>query len=159
MSSCLVIQHLEPESSYAISEALATVRIEGHDLPGRSCGPSPERPEGHRGIEVGVQRRNRPDELLGQVRADVDLATWELDAEVVPVGDGLDVRGPHISGPPGARFVYLSSGMGDGSGWFELFRPAKLMLDAVPPGVLADASELGMLVGRLGLTDPKGNPL
>lgn len=47
----------------------------------------------------------------------------------------------------------------DGSGRFELFRRAKLLLDAVPPGVLADASELGGLVGRLGLTDPKGNPL
>ena len=45
------------------------IRIEGHDLPGRSCGPSPERPGGHHGIAVGVQRRNDPGELLGCVPA------------------------------------------------------------------------------------------
>src|ERR1700677_2199864 len=41
------------------------IRIEGTDLPGRLCGPSPERPGGHQGIHVGVQRRNKPGELLG----------------------------------------------------------------------------------------------
>jgi hypothetical protein len=28
----------------------------------------------------------------------------------------------------------------------------------VPPEVLAEADRTGLLVGRLGLTDPKGNP-
>ena len=60
------------------------IRIEAHDLPGRSCGPSPERPEGHHGIEVGVQRKDRPGELMGQVRADVESVTWELEATPVP---------------------------------------------------------------------------
>jgi hypothetical protein len=39
-----------------------------------------------------------------------------------------------------------------------LFRRPKLWLDAVPPDVLGQALDLGLLVGRLGLTDPKGNP-
>jgi Family of unknown function (DUF5990) len=32
------------------------------------------------------------------------------------------------------------------------------MLDGVPPTVLDEAGKSGLLVGRLGLTDPKGNP-
>ena len=33
-----------------------------------------------------------------------------------------------------------------------------LWLDGVPPAVLDEAARTGLLVGRLGLTDPKGNP-
>ena len=40
-----------------------------------------------------------------------------------------------------------------------MFRRAKLWLEAVPPDVLASAAERGVLVGRLGLTDGRGNPL
>ena len=39
-----------------------------------------------------------------------------------------------------------------------MFRRAKLMLDGVPPGVLRRAVETGTLIGRMGLTDEKGNP-
>jgi hypothetical protein len=56
------------------------IRIEAQDLPGRSCGPSPQRPGGHHGIEVGVQRKNKPGELMGQVSADVESVIWELEA-------------------------------------------------------------------------------
>ena len=31
-------------------------------------------------------------------------------------------------------------------------------LDGVPPAVLDEAARTGLLVGRLGLTDPRGNP-
>ena len=40
-----------------------------------------------------------------------------------------------------------------------MFRRAKLMLDGVPAEVLAEAAQEGLIVGRLGLTDPKGQPL
>ena len=40
-----------------------------------------------------------------------------------------------------------------------MFRRAKLMLDAVPDRDLAEAADSGVLVGRLGLTDAKGQPL
>jgi hypothetical protein len=49
--------------------------------------------------------------------------------------------------------------MVDDSGEFTMFRRAKLWLNAIPPEVLSRAAELGALVGRLGLTDPKGNPV
>ena len=133
------------------------IRIEAHDLPGRSCGPSPERPAGHHGIEVGVQRKNKPDELMGQVSADVESVTWELEATPV-LSATVDFRGPYISGPPGGRFVYLSWGVVEGPGSFEMFRRAKIMFDGIPAGTMTAAQESGVLVGRLGLTDPKGNP-
>lgn len=133
------------------------IRIEAHDLPGSSCGPSPDRPDGHHGIEVGVQRKNRPGELMGQVSADVESVTWELEATPVS-SDPADFRGPYLSGPPGGRFIYLSWGVVEGPGAFEMFRRAKIMLDGIPAEVMTAAQASGVLIGRLGLTDPKGNP-
>jgi hypothetical protein len=133
------------------------IRIEAFDLPGRSCGPSPERPGGHHGIQVGVQRKNKPGELMGQVSADVESVTWELEATPVSADPG-DFRGPYISGPPGGRFIYLSWGVVEKPGSFEMFRRAKIMFDGIPVEVLAEAQTSGVLTGRLGLTDPKGNP-
>ncbi|MGO9502689.1 MAG: DUF5990 family protein [Streptosporangiaceae bacterium] len=46
----------------------------------------------------------------------------------------------------------------DDAGTARLFRRAKLWLNGVPPAVLGEAARTGLLVGRLGLTDPKGNP-
>jgi Family of unknown function (DUF5990) len=139
---------------------MVQIRIEGTGLPGNSCGPSPERPVGHAGIHVGVQRRGKPAELLGVTPGGASVATWTLDAVVTPKPDGpADVRGLYIQGPPGGRFIYLNWGTVDDSGAFTMFRRAKLWLEAVPPEVLGSAADLGMLVGRLGLVDPKGNPI
>ena len=136
------------------------IRIEGTDLPGNSCGPSPQRPAGHLGIHVGVQRRAKPAELLGLTPGEAPAATWTLEAVVAAKPDGgADLRGPYIQGPPGGRFIYLNWGTVDDSGEFTMFRRAKLWLEAVPPQVLASAAERGTLVGRLTLTDAKGNPL
>ena len=128
--------------------------IEGVDLPGATCGPSPERPGGHHGIHVGVQRRGRPGELLGLTPGDAPSARWVLPVEVT----GSDVRGPWVQGRPGGRFVYLSWVTVEGDGEARLFRRAKVMLDAVPAPVLEAASASGRLVARIGLTDAKGNP-
>jgi uncharacterized protein DUF5990 len=134
------------------------IRIEASDLPGASCGPSPDQPGGYHNIHVGVQRRNNPREWLGLVPGGAPSATWTMDCTPVPASPG-DIRGPYIQGPPGGRFIYLSWGTIDESGAFTLFRRAKLWLDAVPPTVLDQAIAGGVLVGRLGLTDRKGNPL
>ena len=136
------------------------IRIEGADLPGSSCGPSPQRPDGHLNIHVGVQRRGKPAELLGLVPGDSPAVTWTLDATVTPAPDGgLDVKGPYIQGPPGGRFIYLNWGTVDAPGTFNMFRRAKLRLDAVPPELLRDAQRQGSLVARVTLTDPRGNPV
>ena len=150
-----------PHDRRTVSPATHTggviIRIEAHDLPGRSCGPSTERPDGHQGIEVGVQRKNKPGELMGQVSADAESVTWELEATPA-FSDRDDFRGPYISGPPGGRFIYLSWGVVEEPGSFEMFRRAKIMFDGIPAEVMAKAQTSGVLVGRLGLTDPKGNP-
>ena len=135
------------------------IRIEGSDLPGRSCDPSPDVPGGYDNVHVAVQRRNRREELLGLVPADASAATWTLDCTGVRSDTAVDLKGPYIQGPPRGRFIYLSWGTVDGDQRFTLFRRAKLWLDAIPPPVLDEAVDRGLLVGRLGLTDPKGHPL
>ncbi|MEZ0091420.1 DUF5990 family protein [Streptacidiphilus sp. EB129] len=137
-----------------------TIRIEGHDLPGLTCGGSPDFP-GYAGIQVAVQRRNRPGELLGPQPGDADAVNWTLDATAKPAAEGgVELTGPHIQGGPGNRFIYLSWGtVLPPDRTFILFRRAKLLLAAVPPEVLTAALDTGTLTGRLGLTDAKGHPL
>ena len=133
------------------------IRVEGTDLPGRSCGMSRDFP-GYDNIHVAVQRRAKPSELLGLTPGDAPAAQWTIDCQVTDTPAGPDVKGPYIQGPPGGRFIYLNWVTGDDAGNFRLFRRAKLWLDGVPPAVLTEAARTGLLVGRLGLTDPKGNP-
>jgi hypothetical protein len=135
------------------------IRIEGVDLPGLSCGPSPDRPDGYDTVHVGIQRRGRPAELLDLTPGDAPKATWTLDCTVGTSAGGVDLKGPYIQGPPGGRFIYLSWGTVDAPGRFDMFRRAKLWLEAVPAPVLDQAVDGGLLVGRLGLTDAKGHPL
>jgi hypothetical protein len=135
------------------------IRIDGSDLPGRSCGPSPDSPGGYQNIEVAVQRRGQPAGLLGRTAADAPAASWTIDCELVRTTAGLDLKGRYVQGPPGGRFIYLCWGAVDGAGAFTMFRRAKLWLDAIPPDVLDEADRKGTLVGRLGLTDDKGGPL
>jgi Family of unknown function (DUF5990) len=105
------------------------IRILGTQLPGRDCGPGGDFP-GYSDIHVGVQRKNRRDELLDLHPGDADSAVWTLDCSV----QGVGLR-------------------------FRLFRRAKLMLEDVPADVRDSAATSGLLVGSLRLTDAKGNPL
>lgn len=110
-------------------------------------------------MHVAIQRRNRPDELLGLTPGDAPSASWTISCDAVPVASGFDLQGPYIQGRPGARFIYLSWGSVDDANEFRLFRRAKPWLDGVPAEVLTRAVAQGLLVGRLSLTDRKGNPL
>jgi len=134
------------------------LRIEARDLPGRDCPPAPGF-AGYRNIHVGVQRKDRPGELLAPRPGDAASATWTLDCEFTLGPAGPDLRGRYIQGRPGGRFIYLSWGTVDDAGAFTMFRRAKLMLDAVDPEVLHAAERGDRLVGRLGLTDGRGQPL
>jgi hypothetical protein len=129
------------------------IRIVGTDLPGRDCPPGHNFP-GYTNVHVGMQTKKRPPELLNLTPADASEVEWTIDCEV----SGSDVRGPYIQGRPAERFIYLNWGSVDG-GEMEMFRRAKLMLDGVPDTVLAKAAKSGTLVGRLGLSDAKGEPL
>jgi Family of unknown function (DUF5990) len=151
-----------PRRTPAEGNGLMHIRIEGVDLPGRSCGPSNDVPGGYRNIHAGIQRRGKRDELLGLTPGDAPAARWTFECQLSgardPDGIVPDVKGPYIQGPPGGRFIYLNWVTIDDAGTATLFRRAKLWLDGVPPEVLAEAARTGLLVGRLGLTDPKGNP-
>ena len=132
------------------------VRIVGVELPGRTC--VDPRPDGlaYENVHVGVQRRK---EVVDTVPADAPSAVWELTVDPVTRDGTLDFRGPFVQGRRGGRFMYLSWGSVDGEGHFEMFRRAKLMLDAVTPQMVRDADRPGhRLVGTLGLTHSDGMP-
>lgn len=135
------------------------VRIEGFDLPGQTCGPGPDFPDGHQNIHVAVQGRKGQQDLLGLVPADVTSTTWTLDCELVSPPPAVDLRGPQIQGSPGKRFVYITWGVVEPSNPFRMFRRAKIWLDTIPDDTLHAASESGLLIGRLGLSDGKGWPI
>jgi Family of unknown function (DUF5990) len=135
------------------------VRIEGFDLPGRSCGPGPDFPDGHHNIHVAVQGRKGQQDLLGPVPADVASVAWELDCRLVSAPPVADLRGPHIHGPAGKKFIYITWGVVGPSDPFRMFRRAKIWLDAVPDDVMGAACHQDLLIGRLRLTDDHGWPL
>jgi hypothetical protein len=130
------------------------IRIEGTDLPGRGVGAEASALRlGN--VQVGVQRKA---EVVDRVPSDAASATWELEVTSREVDGLLDVGGPWVHGRPGARFLYLSWGAVQGER-FAMFRRAKLLFGDVPGAVLRGAHEgHGVLVGRLGLTDPEGGP-
>lgn len=134
------------------------LRIEGVDLPGRQCMSGPDFP-GYDNIHVGVQRKDKPRELLDVQRADAARATWTMECQAVQGETGLVLNGRYIQNRLGGRFVYLSWGQIHKSGEFQMFRRAKLMLDAVGPDVMAAAAQAGELVGTLRLTDARGHPI
>jgi hypothetical protein len=109
-------------------------------------------------VHVGVQRRAKPAELLDLTPGDASTASWSLECVAVAGPKGLDIKGPYVQGPAGARFIYLSWGVVAETGDFTMFRRAKLWIDGVPPDVLRRAVTTGVLVGRLGLTDDRGHP-
>jgi hypothetical protein len=133
------------------------IRIEGTDLPGRSCGPSPERRGGYGNVHVGVQRRNDPRRWLDLQPGDAESAIWMFEGVATQGPDGIDLGGPYIQGGPRQRFIYLSWGTLANSE-FTMFRRAKLRIADIDLTTLHAAVRSGLLVARLGLTDPKGNP-
>jgi hypothetical protein len=135
------------------------IRVEGFDLPGLTCGPGPDYPDGHHDIHVAVQGRKGHQDLLGLVPANVRSVTRELETTEVSPPPKFDVRGQQIQGSPGRRFVYITWGVLEKEKGFRMFRRATVWLDAVPEEVLGKAVEQGVLVGRLGLSDDKGWPL
>jgi hypothetical protein len=70
------------------------LRIEGFDLPGLTCGPGSDYPEGHHNIHVAVQGRKGQQDLFGLLPADVTSTVWELTCDLVTPPPAVDLRGP-----------------------------------------------------------------
>lgn len=134
------------------------LRIIGTELPGLRCGPA-EGFEAQDGVHVAVQRKDRPDELLDPQPGDSERVSWSLPCTVSTDEAGLALSGPYIQSRIGGRFVYLSWVSLGPDGTAAMFRRSKLMLDAVPDTLLAEAVEHGQLRARLSLTDAKGLPV
>ena len=98
---------------------------------------------GYDNIHVGIQRRNRPEDVVDLFAADSPAAVWTFDATVVAGLPEPDIRGPYIQGGPGQRFIYLSWGTVDSESRFTMFRRAKLMLADIAPENRRRRSELG----------------
>jgi hypothetical protein len=54
------------------------IRIEGSDLPGRTCGPGPDFPDGHQNVHVAIQGCKGQQDLFGLVGADAESVAWDL---------------------------------------------------------------------------------
>lgn len=131
------------------------VEIRGHDLPGASCGPSPEGGR-YEHVHVGLARGTETVELFS---GDAPSASWELEVMLREGPDGeIDYRGPFVRGKRGDRHLALRWGtVGDG-GRFDVFRAAKLRIDRVDDDLIAEAAAGGRLVASIDLTDEHGWP-
>lgn len=127
------------------------IRIRASRLPGRECGP-------HREVRVGLQIGKDYTELIA---GDATSATWEAEARLSSGSSAaVALRGPAIHGRGDERFLYLGWIERASNGKDEMFRRAKLQLDAVPDALVAKALRTGQaLVAELELTDSGGMPL
>ncbi|MFE5854177.1 DUF5990 family protein [Streptomyces sp. NPDC056500] len=126
--------------------AQLTLQIRGHELPGSSCGE-------YRHVHVGTQRGKEPDQL---VQADAPEAVFRITVETITGTDGTtDFKGPHVQGPRGSRFIYLTWGELPPGGAFAMFRRAKFFLADLPP----EAAAGGTARTDVALTDDRGLPL
>ena len=128
--------------------AMLNVRIVGERLPGRTF-------ESHTNVHVGVQRG---DEVVQLHPAEGPSVTFTFGIVLRELEDGgLDFRSPFVHGSPGERFFYLSWGDVGDDGAFTMFRRAKLLLSAIPSGLVT--AKTGLLEAYLSLTDEKGGPV
>lgn len=132
------------------------IDIEGSDFPGRRCHPD-RAGDGYENVHVYLGLRNRPKDL---VAGDATGATWRVEVAVKPDGaGGFDYGGQEVLGKRGERYLALWWGTVDDAGTFKIFRGAKLRFADIEAATLQRALQPGnRLVGRLGLTDAKGNP-
>ncbi|MDR2985088.1 MAG: DUF5990 family protein [Nocardiopsaceae bacterium] len=144
------------------------VRIDGYDLPGRSCRPEPDG-AGYKNVHVGVgdyrphaegltvaDRRWVATQL---VPGDAESASWEFTV-TIRRGDAIDFGGHSVRGDRSDRHLGLIWGEVPGDGTFRLFRGAKLRLVDVDQRIIERAWQPGFtLVARVRLTDGRGNPI
>lgn len=145
------------------------VLIEASHFPGRRYGPNAAG-KWYENVHVGLCRGpkatdmdvvipKRPWSVPDQVVGDAPRAHWEFEVVTCNLVNGVDFSGPFAHGPRIDRHIGLAWGDVPGDGTFRLFRCAKLRFSDIPLHTLNDALLPGRrLVGRLGLTDAKGNP-
>lgn len=127
---------------------MLNIRIVGERLPGRACA-------GHTDVHVGVQRG---DEVVQLQPADAPSVKFSFGIVLREQDDGaLDFRSPFVHGKPGDRFFYLVWLDGADPAAAERIGRTKLMLDALPNGLVTPKTT--SLEAYLSLTDAKGGPV
>lgn len=125
------------------------LEIHGTSLPGL-------RFQERQSVRLGIQAGR---EVLDEVPGDAVEARFSAILRVTRLDDAtLDFGGPHVFGTRGDRFIYLCWGERIGGAW-DGFRRAKIKLGYVPAEIWDEAMREGRtVVGRLELTDAKGEP-
>jgi GMP synthase-like glutamine amidotransferase len=100
MSSCLVVQHLEPESSYAIGEALASVGIKVDRRRTDAAEPLPETLDGFDGLVV----------MGGPMSADSDDGFPTRRQELNLLAEAVELGLPTLGVCLGAQLLAASTG-------------------------------------------------
>jgi uncharacterized protein DUF5990/uncharacterized protein DUF5655 len=145
------------------------VRIDGHDLPGRSCCPEPGGTS-YQNVHVGIAD-DRADAtgltMPGSrwvatrlVPGDAKSASWGVTVTIRRGPDAIDFGGHAVRGDRSDRHLGLIWGEVPGDGTFRLFRGAKLRLVDVDQRLIEQAWQPDfLLVANVRLTDARGNPI
>ncbi len=139
MSSCLVVQHLEPESSYAIGEALASVGIEVDQRLTDAAEPLPETLDGFDGLVV----------MGGPMSADSDDGFPTRRQELTLLAEAVERGLPTLGVCLGAQLLAAATGgrilrgaSGPEIGWAPVRLHASAADDLLLASVLGELSVL-----------------
>jgi hypothetical protein len=138
---------------------MVKLRVVCSNLPGSRFSDSRHPEAEPRGpVYLGIQKDK---EVIDQVRGDADSARFDPELRVRRRTDGRpNFLGPFVHGPTEDRFLYLSWGIKQADGRFEMFRRLKVRLGHLDWSVLEEVarSEKSIEV-RLDMTDDRGEPL
>lgn len=133
------------------------IRIVGIGGPGRTFGDSAHTGFCYENVHIGIQRGK---DVIEMFPGDSKKVVWEFESKLVEKATGLDATGDFIQGRLGDRFIYLSWGVVDDKGRFNMFRRVKVMLAAVDEQMMRQAAqEVSVLTAELPLTAADGSPI
>jgi hypothetical protein len=136
-----------------------TIEVICRDLPGKRFAdlqnPMAEKREP---VYLGIQKGN---EVIEAVPADRKQVIFRPKFKIARQPDGSpNFLGPFAKGTPQERFFYLSWGVMDKKGHFEMFRRAKIHLNHLTwDEVSAVLSDNRPLKVSIRMTGPKGDPI
>ncbi len=142
-----------------ITNTYLKLKVVCTQLPGtRFEDPYSHDPEIKEPVYLGIQCGK---EVVEQVPADRREVVFFPEFRVGEKPDGSpNFLGPYAQGRPADRFFYLSWGVVQNSGDFEMFRRLKIRLGHLDWAQVNRALESGdPIVVRLKLTDDRGGPL
>lgn len=136
-----------------------TIEVVCRDLPGK-CFADLQNPmaEKREPVYLGIQKGN---DVIEAVPADRKQVIFRPKFKIARQPDGSpNFLGPFAKGTPQERFFYLSWGVTDKKGHFEMFRRAKIHLNHVTwDQVSAALSDDRPLKVSIRMTGPKGDPI